>query len=206
MRIYDISIALKKGMAVYPGNPGFSMRQHAGRPGASTNLSEITAGTHNGTHVDTQRHVKNGGTGIWLLEKLCGKCVVLDLGRVPFGSGVEEEDLQGQRFGRGDVVLLRTKNSHRGFGKFYPDFVFLAPSGMRCLKRKGAKAVGIDSVAVQKFHAGNQIVHEGLLLSGIPVIEGLDLSKVKAGKYEIFCLPLKMECDGLPARAILVKR
>ena len=70
---------------------------------------------------------------------------------------------------------------------------------------KGAKAVGIDSIAVQKYHAGNQRVHGKLLLSGVPVIEGLNLKGVPAGEYGFFCLPLKLECDGLPARAILVR-
>jgi arylformamidase len=36
------------------------------------------------------------------------------------------------------------------------------------------------------------------------VIEGLDLSEVEPGEYELVCLPIKIEqSDGAPARAIL---
>ena len=206
MKIYDISIPLRPGMIVYPDNAPASLRAVRRLPHASTNLSELTTGTHNGTHVDSPRHVKSGAAGSWPLEKLVGKCAVLDLSGIPFGKGIEEKDLRAERFRKGDVVLLKTRNSARGFAKFHPDFVFLAPGGMRLLKKRGAKAVGIDSVAVQKFHSGNQLVHRGLLLSGIPVFEGLDLKGVPGGRYEFFGLPLKMECDGVPARAILVKR
>ena len=46
--------------------------------------------------------------------------------------------------------------------------------------------------------------HRALLEAGIWVIEGLDLSKVKPGEYELVCLPIKVEqSDGAPARAIL---
>jgi arylformamidase len=46
--------------------------------------------------------------------------------------------------------------------------------------------------------------HRALLEAGIWVIEGLDLSAVEAGEYELICLPTKIEhSDGAPARAIL---
>ncbi|KAB2834460.1 MAG: cyclase family protein, partial [Candidatus Dadabacteria bacterium] len=36
------------------------------------------------------------------------------------------------------------------------------------------------------------------------VIEGLDLSHVEPGNYELICLPIKIEnCEGAPARALL---
>ena len=43
-----------------------------------------------------------------------------------------------------------------------------------------------------------------LLGAGIWVIEGLELSEVELGEYELICLPVKIErSDGAPARAIL---
>jgi len=46
--------------------------------------------------------------------------------------------------------------------------------------------------------------HRALLEAGIWAIEGLDLSKMKAGEYELVCRPIKVEeSDGAPARAIL---
>ena len=45
-----------------------------------------------------------------------------------------------------------------------------------------------------------------LLRAGIWIIEGLDLSQVEHGTYELICLPLRIaDSDGAPARAILRK-
>jgi arylformamidase len=47
-------------------------------------------------------------------------------------------------------------------------------------------------------------VHRILLGSGIWIIEALDLSAVKAGRYEMICLPIKIkQGDASQARAIL---
>jgi arylformamidase len=43
-----------------------------------------------------------------------------------------------------------------------------------------------------------------MLNAGIWIIEGLNLGAVEAGRYELICLPLKIQGgDGAPARAIL---
>ena len=48
--------------------------------------------------------------------------------------------------------------------------------------------------------------HLALLEAGIWIIEGLDLSEVDSGIYELVCLPIKITgSDGGPARAILRK-
>jgi arylformamidase len=47
--------------------------------------------------------------------------------------------------------------------------------------------------------------HRILLGAGIVIVEGLNLSAVKQGRYTLYCLPLKlMGSDGAPARAILL--
>jgi arylformamidase len=41
----------------------------------------------------------------------------------------------------------------------------------------------------------------------VVVVEGLDLSAVEPGPYELYCLPLKLVgSDGAPARTILARR
>lgn len=43
-----------------------------------------------------------------------------------------------------------------------------------------------------------------LLKAGIWIIEGLNLSRVRPGTYDMLCLPLKIAAgDGAPARALL---
>jgi arylformamidase len=46
--------------------------------------------------------------------------------------------------------------------------------------------------------------HHALLGAGVWVIEGLNLAKIKPGRYELCCLPIKvLKSDGAPARALL---
>ena len=53
-------------------------------------------------------------------------------------------------------------------------------------------------------HADAAKIHKILLQAGIWIIEGLDLSPVTGGRYELICLPGKLHgSDGAPARAIL---
>ena len=61
--------------------------------------------------------------------------------------------------------------------------------GMSAWRRKGCK----DGRARIRFGE-----------AGIGIIEGLDPSAVRAGRYEMICLPVKLHgSDGAPARAIL---
>ena len=51
---------------------------------------------------------------------------------------------------------------------------------------------------------GGIFENDYVLEAGIWVVEGLNLAKVKPGRYELCCLPLKvLNSDGAPARAAL---
>jgi len=66
--------------------------------------------------------------------------------------------------------------------------------------------VGIDYLSVGGFAKDGLETHLALLGAGIWIIEGLDLSQIEPGMYELICLPLKIaDSDGAPARAILRK-
>jgi len=65
-------------------------------------------------------------------------------------------------------------------------------------------SVGIDYLSIGGYHADGAKIHKVLLQAGIWIIEGLDLSAVTGGRYEMICLPVKLHgSDGAPARAIL---
>ena len=74
------------------------------------------------------------------------------------------------------------------------------------LVRRGIKLVGVDYLSVAPWKESVP-THTILLKAGIVVVEGLNLTGVKAGTYEFICLPLKLVgSDGAPARAVLVER
>jgi arylformamidase len=118
---------------------------------------------------------------------------------------IGEEALRKFKPRKNEIIVLKTRNSERGFEKFRPDFVHVTVDGASYLAKCGIAAVGIDSLGIQKFHSGNMKVHEAFLSAGIPIFEGLNLKGVPAGGYFFVGLPLKIEAEAAPARVVLIK-
>jgi arylformamidase len=80
--------------------------------------------------------------------------------------------------------------------------LLLDGAAAQALVDQGVRLVGVDQMSV-----GDEEAHRLLLGAGVVVVEGLDLSAVEPGEYELYCLPLNLiGSDGAPARAILVRR
>jgi len=207
MKIYDVSLEVREGMIVYPGNPEPEIKFVKTIPPHHAVESTIYMGAHTGTHVDAGLHGRRGGWMITGLEpgKLVGKCVVLDLTGVDVA--ITENDLKkfGKKIKKGVIVVLKTKNSARGYKKFNPKFVHLSLDGAKYLARRKVKAVAIDYLGIQKLHSGNMLVHNALLEKGIPIVEGLNLKGVPAGEYFFVGAPVKIKAEAAPARVLLIK-
>jgi arylformamidase len=206
MRRIDISMALRAGMAVFPGDPGFeSVVTHSLDRGDPYALSRLTFGSHAGTHVDPPRHFLRDGASIDEVDLgvLNGPCLVVEV--EPARPEVDRADVPP--FPRGTRrVLFRTANSGRwarGDG-FFTDYVGLTPAAAEELVRRGIRLVGIDALSVESDPSGRYPVHQLLLGRGVLILEGLVLDGVPAGRYGLECLPLRLRGgDGGPARAVL---
>jgi arylformamidase len=205
-RLVDVSVVLAPGLATYPGNPEFEV-QPVKRiaEGASSNVSRLVLGTHTGTHVDAPRHVFDDRAGVDALplEMLIGPARVIDL---PHRGGIGEAQFAAAGL-RGDLrVLLRTPNSalwNDGSG-FHQDYTYVTEDGAKYLLAQGVKVVGVDYLSVEQFKKAGAPAHHVLLGNNVLVIEGLDLSDVEPGVYEMYCLPLRIGgADGAPARVVL---
>jgi arylformamidase len=206
-RIYDISVPIRSGGLVYPGNPEIDIElQQAVARGASANVSTIRFGSHTGTHADAARHFFDDGQPVDKipLDRLIGPALLLgfsDSIRSVGVSELREHDLRDHK-----RVLLRTRNSaFLSQTEFVKDYTFLAPDGAQYLVDKGVELVGIDYLSIEQFHSGHHRTHRTLLERSVVIVEGLDLSVPPPGEYQFICLPLRIEgCDGAPARAVLV--
>jgi arylformamidase len=119
---------------------------------------------------------------------------------------IKTEDLRRNRIRSGERVLFKTRNSSRCWktGRFVKDFVYLSTEAAQELARIKVRTVGIDYLSVGGYKKNGLEVHRALLSGGIWIIEGLNLSGVKPGVYDLVCLPLKVVGgDGAPARAAL---
>lgn len=206
-RIYDISVPIRSGGLVYPGNPEIDIAlQQAVAKGAGANVSTIRFGSHTGTHADAARHFFDDGQTVDKipLERLIGPALLLGFADDVRSVGATElraHDIKGHK-----RILLRTRNSAFLSRKdFVKDYTYLAPDGAQYLVDQGVELVGIDYLSIEQFHSGHHLTHRTLLERAVVIVEGLDLSVPPPGEYQFICLPLRIEgCDGAPARAVLI--
>lgn len=203
VKYHDVSLPIREGMIVYPDNPQPSIQRYSSIPKEKVNESLITLGSHTGTHVDSKLHIQKDADGVEALplDSFYGKCKVLDLTHVE--NEIHRKDLEGYMLGKGDIVLLKTRNSKRGYRQFRSDFVHVKLNAAEYLVDAGVKTLGFDYLSVKKF-GGDDEVHE-ILINNMTLFEGLNLSEVPEGEYLFIGLPLRISCDGAPARVILIK-
>lgn len=210
MKIIDISIPLNNATPIYPNNVPLSVSIHKSMPEYKTQLSSITMGSHTGTHIDAPGHAV---LGLKMLDRIpletfIGRCRVLDFSLITSAGGsVTKEMLMSKNIKRGERILLKTQNSVRGSKEFYDDYVYLSGDGADLLAEIGVMLVGIDALSIKQRGSDDHRPHTSLLSKDIPIIEGLDLSLVSEGEYELFSPPLFFTgIDGAPTRAILIER
>jgi len=199
MPLYD-------GMVHWPDDPPVAIERlrDIGR-GDSHNVSVLSLGSHTGTHVDAPLHFVKGGAGVDSMpfDVGIGRARVMDVRDSRLICAAELESRWTHRCER---VLFKTRNSTfvHGPSQFVTDFVYLAEDAAHFLVDRGVKLVGIDYLSVGGYRRDGAEVHRVLLNAGVWVVEGLDLSRIPPGEYDMVCLPLRLQNgDGAPARVIL---
>jgi len=205
--VYDVTVPLAPGLPVYPGDPPFEIEPVQRLGAAPFNLSRISLATHTGTHVDAPSHFVAGGATIDALppEILIGKARVVE---IPARERIDRADLEPQDL-RDDLrILLKTRMSGQMLkSSFQEDHLYLSGDAAAYLAQAGLKLVGFDYLSVDRYGARDFPAHHALLEAGVVIVEGLDLSGVEPGEYDMTCLPLRVAGgDGAPARVILRSR
>lgn len=206
MQLIDVSVTISPSLPVWPGDPAPRIEPVTQvSAGAPFNLSQLCLGSHTGTHVDPPLHFLLGQRGVdgLSLDMLVGPAYVADF---PAAAVIHRSDLVVAAIPPETLrLLLRTRNSRGGRSKvFNPDYVALAVDAAQYCIECGIQLVGIDGPSIEAFTVMDFPVHLALLRAGVVIVEGLDLSQVEAGMYELICLPLKIENgDGGPARVVL---
>jgi len=163
-------------------------------------VSSLEMGTHTGTHIDAPSHFIGGGAGVDALplQNLIGPARIIEIDNPSAVTGAE---LRNQNLGRSERLLFKTVNSQRCWNgpEFVSNFVSLADDAAVYLAELKPLAIGIDYLSV-----GSPEAHRTLFDAGVVIIEGLNLSEVSPGEYELICLPLRIAGgDGAPARVLL---
>jgi arylformamidase len=191
MKVIDISMTIHPEMEIYIGDVAPKITRISKiEEGDSYNVSNITLGSHTGTHVDSPLHFFLNKTGIdeLPLQRLVGPARVIDISGL--GRPIEAHDLG--RLENAEIILLKGSKAH------------LTIEGAQFLIENNVRTIGTEALSIAVNEVENE-VHRILLGAEIIIIEGLDLSKANHGDYFLVCLPLKIaNCDGAPARAVLI--
>lgn len=207
-KVWDVSVPVRAGGLVYPGNPPISITPvQSIAAGDTANVSRIDLGSHTGTHVDAPLHFMDGGAGVdeLPLDALIGpaRLIAFDDDVMAVGEAeLRRHDLRGVT-----RLLIRTRNSAwlaSGDPEFHRDFTHVAPDAAAHLVSLGVRLVGVDYLSVEQFHSPHHRTHRTLLENGVVIVEGMVLSEPPPGDYELYCLPMLLAgLDGAPARAVL---
>jgi arylformamidase len=204
VRYYDISLDLSPDTVRWVTAPPleFHERRRISR-GDSANASAVTMSVHSGTHLDAPFHFLPDGVKIDALplDLFMGPALVhaVEADRYITDEHVKTLELRGET-----RVLFKTRNSELLKKSAYdPDFVAFSEEAARALVARGVKLVGLDYLSVA--HADEQVpVHRAFLDHGVVLLEGVDLSAIVPGRYELICFPLRLHgSDGAPCRAVL---
>jgi arylformamidase len=208
-RIHDISRPVAQGIPVWPGDTpydfGFVARI---ADGASVNVGRVQMSVHTGAHTDAPLHFEDGAADVGSvpLEPYLGPCVVVVARPAP--GGVLPEHLPPES----DALVRRTRRLLvRCYAErpaaFDEHMRHATPALADWLHERGALLLGIDTDSMDSFDSKDLPAHHRLMRRGIAILEGIDLSNVAPGVYELVALPLKLVgADASPVRAVLLER
>lgn len=206
MKIYDVTVAISNDLPVYPGDPPIQIeRTQSLEKGDIARVSRLSINTHIGTHIDPPYHFMKDGVTLDQapLEVFMGPARVIDAGDA---FSIDAALLSTFDLDGASRVLFKTRNSRfwSETKEFQKDFVYLETDAAEALVARGVKLVGIDYLSIEKFGFDEPTTHWTLLGNDVYIVEGLDLSGIAPGDYELICLPLKIkDGDGGPARVVL---
>ena len=204
MKYYDISLNLSPETVSWVTSSPLELQERRRMSrGDQNNSSALNMSAHAGTHLDAPFHFVPDGTTIdsLPLELFMGPALVhaVEAESHITAKHVSAIDLKGVT-----RVLFKTRNSRLlQQSGFEPNFVAFSVEAAEALVAQGVRLVGLDYLSVA--HVNEQVPgHRAFLDHGVALLEGVDLSDIKPGIYELICFPLRLRgLDGAPCRAVL---
>jgi arylformamidase len=210
-RIHDITLPFSADFPVWPGDAPIDVTPLLRiASGDTCNVTRISLPSHCGTHVDPPWHFVEDGARLDQIpiERWVGPCQVIQF--ADSVDRIEPAHLESASIAPTTTRLLfKTRNSAHWQRKpitFATDYVALSSDAARWVIDRGLKLIGIDALSFELYDDAENSVHRAILGNDIVAIEGLNLSGVDPGFYDLVCLPLKLrDADGAPARVILLE-
>ena len=205
VRFYYISRTLFASMAVWPGDTSFELQPTGSiAKGDIVNVTTLTLSAHTGTHVDAPYHFTEEGQTMEQVDPAVywGLAQVVTVSRE--SGSLVPGDFAGYDLGRAPRLLVKSNASAADPRLFHTEFVYPGPELADYLGTLGIVLYGADGPSMDEPNSKTLPGHHALQRNHILILEGLDLTDVPDGLYELVAFPLKiLGGDGSPTRAVL---
>lgn len=205
MIIYDISPPISLDLVVWPGDTCVSQKMLLDiNQGDNITLSTINASVHLGAHADAPKHYVADALSIGECEitNYIGKCQLLNVD-VKLHTRVSINHINTEIIA--ERILIRT-STFPNPQMWNDDFAALDPDLVDYLCKLGVKLIGIDTPSVDLYDSKDLPAHKRFYYNNMAMLEGLVLTSVPEGIYELIALPLRLiGFEASPVRAILRK-
>jgi len=208
MKLIDLSHPLVHGQAAFPGDPPLIVQPQGTVATTQFNTTQITIGTHQGTHLDAMYHFLEEGRTVdqMPLEWFYGPARVL---RVPKQAGEEialedlrpfEPHLQPEA----KVVLATGWHRHFGAPDFFTNYPSLTVEAARYLASRRIRLLGMDMPSPSQQWLE---IHHLLQARDVEIVLVEALANLDAlpDEFTFIGFPLNFQGrDGSPIRAVAV--
>lgn len=202
-RLHDITPTITARLAVWPGDTPASREVLCDlSKGDTITLSTLHSTVHLGAHVDAPSHYGVTGRTIEAqsLTPYLGPCQVVTA-NVDRAERVTLAHLAAEI--SQPRALIRT-GTYPDPESFNEDFAALAPELIETFASGAGVLIGLDTPSVDLFDSKDLPSHQAALRRDIALLEGVTLTGVPDGVYELIALPLKLAgFDASPVRAVL---
>jgi arylformamidase len=201
----DVTVPFADKMMCFPTDPQCSIQPHwTIKKGDAVNLSVFCFGSHTGTHIDAPFHFTDTGKTVDQLDMhhFLGTAKVFEFLNQPC---IDMQDVSGLPVQKGDIVLFKTKNSrYMREGTFREDFAYITGEAAEYFADIKISTLGFDFLSIEQFGSKTFPAHHAIIGGGIVIIEGLDLTDVRPGEYDMVSLPMLVKGgNGSPIRVLL---
>lgn len=205
VRLYDITRTMFASMAVWPGDAPFELQPTGSiAEGSSVNVTRLSLSAHTGTHVDAPYHFTDEGETMERVDLAAywGPAQVVTVTKA--AGPLTPDDFAGYDLGLAPRLLVKSGASAADPRVFHHDFVYPSPELADHMGAYGIVLYGTDAPSMDASDSKTLEGHHALQRNKTLILEGLDLSDVPDGVYELAAFPLKiLGGDGSPVRAVL---
>lgn len=211
-KLIDLTHPLQHGMPVFPGDPLVDIKSHNTISQDEYNLSSITMGSHQGTHLDAPNHYFDDGKTIekMALEQFFGKATCIDLAPDSVLAPrtiltIEMFEPHAHHFLSDAKIIYRTGWSHAfGTSQYFEDYPTLSLEAAQWMADKKIGLLGMDTPTPS---IDATACHHILLQKGVEIVivESLTNLHLLPMQFIFSAFPLNLQgVDGSPLRAIAI--